>query len=107
MRRLMLLLVCFLAYGFVYSQTITANGPTSFCQGNNVQLTAQSAPTGATFQWQKDGVDIPGATSGNYTANSSGSYSAIVTDNGIPTTYGPITVTVNQYPSANFNFSIA
>lgn len=98
-------MLCLFVWELVYSQNITASGSTSICQGASVVLTAQNPPAGATFQWQKDGGDIPGATAVNYTANTSGSYSVIVTEGGTPVTYGPVTVTVNQYPSAGFNFS--
>ncbi len=32
------------------------------------------------YQWQKNGVDIPGATSSTYTPNASGSYTCVVTN---------------------------
>ena len=87
------------------ADTIKYSGSTSFCQGSNLVLTANNAPSGASFQWQKNSADIPGATSINYTATASGSYTVIVTSNGVPVTYAPVVITVYPYPVAGFNFS--
>ncbi len=87
---------------FVSGQTITANGPTSFCEGKNVVLSAEGAPPGASFQWKKDGANINGATNSTYTATTQGRYSVEVNGS---TTYGPVNVTVNDYPKAGFTFS--
>jgi hypothetical protein len=61
--------------------TITAGGPTGFCTGGSVTLTANSATPGATFIWFQNGNVIPGATSSTYTANASGSYTATASNN--------------------------
>jgi hypothetical protein len=54
-------------------KTVTASGPLTFCQGGSVTLTVP--PTaGLTYQWQRNNVDIPGATSTSYIANQSGTY---------------------------------
>ncbi len=57
---------------------ITAAGPTSFCSGS---VTLNATPTGAgiTYQWYKDNVSIPGATSSSYSATAKGSYHCAVT----------------------------
>lgn len=57
---------------------ITANGPTTFCSGGSVQLTASTGP-GYTYQWRNNGVSITGATNSIYTASSPGTYSCYVT----------------------------
>jgi len=61
------------------SATITANGPTTFCNGGSVVFSA--SPTGAafTYQWKKNDVIIAGATGANYTATTAGKYKALVT----------------------------
>ena len=81
------------------SVSISAGATTTFCQGNNVVLSTTT--TFDTYQWQKDGVDIVGATDQNYTAIVSGSYLVNVTavlDCGSSNT---ITVTVNPNPTIN------
>ncbi|MGN6477449.1 MAG: beta strand repeat-containing protein, partial [Flavipsychrobacter sp.] len=69
--------------GFKYNVTITTAsitpaGKAYFCTGNNMLLTANTATT---YQWLKDGVAIPSATSQTYTASAYGKYQ-IVTGNG-------------------------
>lgn len=52
--------------------TIAANGSTNFCKGGSVTLAA--TPSTGTFQWQKNGVDIPGAVMSTYTVNQTGTF---------------------------------
>ncbi|WP_395054952.1 PKD domain-containing protein [Flavobacterium sp.] len=76
--------------------TITTNGVTTFCEGNNV-LISTSNNSSLTYQWNLNGVTIPNATSANYSAINSGNYSVSVTNsNGCISTSMPISVTV--YP---------
>jgi large repetitive protein len=71
--------------------SVTAGGPTTFCQGGSVVLTSSSA-SGNT--WSNS------ATTPSITVNSSGTYSVSVTDaNGCSGTSAPVTVTVNNNPS--------
>lgn len=61
------------------NQTVTPGGSASFDVG------IVSAPAGYSFQWQYDGTNISGATSGQLTINNAqlanaGSYSLVVTD---------------------------
>ena len=56
---------------------ITAAGPTEFCQGGSVSLSATYS--GTSLQWQKNGVDIPGATLASYTAATKGNYACVTT----------------------------
>ncbi|HKR03911.1 MAG TPA: T9SS type A sorting domain-containing protein [Bacteroidia bacterium] len=53
--------------------TITPQGPTTFCAGGSVILSANTG-TGLTYRWKKDGTTIPGATSVNYVATTGGVY---------------------------------
>ena len=63
------------------NQTAVANGPVTF----SVRYAAQSFQgTNASVQWQKNGVDIPGATTQDYTipfvdvADNAAKYHAVV-----------------------------
>ena len=60
---------------------ITAGGPTTFCACGSVVLNEN---TGAvfTYRWQKDELDVPGATSASYLVLQAGSYRVIVTNPG-------------------------
>ena len=64
--------------------TVTGN-PQKTYDGEDVTLTAASKVEGVTYQWQKDGADIEGATSASYTVKNvadSGSYTVKITDAG-------------------------
>jgi large repetitive protein len=77
--------------------TITPSGPTTFCAGGSVTLTA---PSGFTYLWST------GATTQSINATSSGSYSVTVANaNGCGTTSSPTTVTVNATPAATISAS--
>src|ERR1700712_2910557 len=102
MRKFLALFVCVFVSLCVYGQSIKPLGPTGFCIGGSVILTVDPPLTGATYQWQQDGNNIPGGTNASVLATTSGSYTVIVTQNGIPITYDPITVTASQRPKASF-----
>lgn len=73
------------------SATITPSGPTSFCAGGNVTL---SAPAGLTYAWST------GATTQSIAVSATGSYTVTVTDsNGCTATSAPTNVTVNPLPA--------
>lgn len=59
--------------------TITAAGPTTFCQGQSVIL---SIPTqsGVSYQWQLNGNNV-GTNTNTYTATQAGTYSVVVSNN--------------------------
>jgi PKD-like domain/Secretion system C-terminal sorting domain/Ig-like domain CHU_C associated len=70
---------------------ITAGGPTSFCQGGNVVLTASA---GTSYAWSN------GSTSQQIAVTTSGSYTVVVTTGGCNLTSAPTVVTVNPTPTA-------
>ncbi len=76
---------------------LSASGPTSFCNGGSVVLTAT---TGSSYQWYKNEVLIVGAVSNSYTATTSGTYSVSTTNSSgcrSITSNGTV-VTVNAIP---------
>jgi|GEM_PF-2843738 len=82
---------------------VTAAGPATFCSGSNLVLNAVSAPNRA-YQWQRNGINIPGALAPMLTVTSSGSYKVTVTN--IATgctkkTPSGTQVTVNSLPSVS------
>jgi len=78
---------------------IIVSGQTTVCAGQTVSM---SANLGDTYQWFKDGLAIPGATSQNYSATSSGAYSVAVTNaGGCSGTSDPTNVVVNNNPTVN------
>ncbi len=73
------------------TSSITPGGPTTFCQGATVVLTASA---GVSWLWSN------GATTQSITVNSSGTYSVAVTDaNNCVATAPGVTVTVNPLPA--------
>jgi hypothetical protein len=74
------------------SAAVTASGPTTFCSGGSVTLTAQG--TGS-YLWSN------GETTQSITVSQSGNYSVTVTSNGCSATSGATAVTVNATPAAS------
>ncbi len=74
------------------STTIIADGPTTFCAGNYVNLT--SDVVGGSYQWKKNGVNVTSnGTSRTYKATATGSYTCVATCNGTALTSNAISVT--------------
>ncbi len=78
--------------------SIVAEGPVNFCQGGTVLLNANRAP-GLTYQWTRNGVNVPGATNYQYTASTTGAYSVNIFDGTCPSN-ATENVTVNSFPAA-------
>jgi len=87
--------------------TITAGGPTTFCTGGSVTLTANPSGGSGSFtgyQWFVNASPIGGANASSYSATAAGNYSVTVTDsNGCTGTSPAQSVTVNAPPSATIN----
>lgn len=78
--------------------TVSASGPTEFCVGGSVVLTATVA-SGLTTQWQESGADMAGETAVAYLANTSGSYRMKVSNTAGCAAYSdPVVVLVNPLP---------
>ncbi len=71
----------------------TVNGSTTFCVGGSVALVIPYTP-GYTYQWQRNTVDIPGATDTLFTSSLAGTYNVIINFGGCTTTSPPTVVTV-------------
>jgi PKD repeat protein/subtilisin-like proprotein convertase family protein len=83
----------------VYSNTpatISANGPTTFCNGGSVQLTAVETGN-LTYQWKKNGSNIVNATSQTLNVTQSGSYQVLIQKTNTVTT----TVPASTFSSSN------
>lgn len=84
---------------------VSSSGNTTLCQGDSVLLSTNIV-SGLSYQWIHNGVNIIGANSFNYIANSSGTYSLFVTTaNGCSATSSSSTVTVNPVPNSTVNVS--
>jgi len=81
--------------------SINALSSTSICAGQSVIL--ESATTATNYQWQRNGIDIPGAVGQQYTATSAGSYTLVLNDAiGCSATSTQIVVSVIPLPVPDF-----
>jgi hypothetical protein len=86
------------------SNTIIADGPTTFCAGNYVNLT--SDVVGGTYQWRRNGINITtNATSRTFKASTTGSYTCVATCNGTALTSNAIAVNSKTNASATVTAS--
>ncbi len=92
------------------SALLTAN-PAIICSNTTTTLDGANSNAGSgsinSYQWQLNGVNIPGATSVTHIASVAGNYSLIVgnTNNCFDTTSASINLIVNQAPTAIANGS--
>jgi uncharacterized protein YjdB len=79
--------------------TISAAGPTVFCQPYNVLLSVPLA-VGLQYQWKLNGVNIPGANSNTYYASQGGTYTdSVWVPGGCSVVTPPFTVIVHPMPT--------
>ncbi len=73
-------------------------------QGHSFTLSVVASGTQLSYQWSKDGTDIPGATGANYTAvadaSAGGSYRVTVSNGGGSVQSSPATVTLRSVVTA-------
>ncbi len=74
------------------------------CTGTNATFTVAATGTGLTYQWQKNTVNIAGATNASYTLNNiaaadAGSYRVVITGTCGNLTSSAATLTVNTAPA--------
>jgi hypothetical protein len=80
---------------------LTAGGPTTFCAGGSVTLSANPTGAGFTFQWLLNGNVVAGATSANYAASAAGAYRVVVTNlGGCRDTSSIVSLSVQALPGA-------
>jgi hypothetical protein len=86
--------------------SVSIAGTSNICEGKNTEFTASYLPataTNVTYQWYKDNVSIPTATTASYTATEAGIYqveatSACNTSSPVTVTSGDKTLTVDPLP---------
>lgn len=74
------------------SSHFTLNGPKRICPNSSLVLNAATG-TGITYQWIRNGADIPGANTATYTATVGGNYSLRVKNIGCTDISSPVTIT--------------
>jgi len=83
--------------------SISSSG-TTICSGESATLYA-NAQTGLSYQWKKDGIDIPFANASSYVTGITGSYSVEVSNSCGDSVSPPVVVIVNPVPSASITAS--
>lgn len=85
-----------------YTVTITKPTDSIICAGSAITLTAVPSKSGITYQWRRNNVLIPGATSSTYVVTTSGYYRATVFDgvSTCPAVSRNILITVKPNPPA-------
>ncbi len=78
----------------VTPSSITPQGISTICPSSSIVLNANTG-NGFTYQWQRDGVTINGATNSTYTASVAGVYNVIVTSNNCPSISNSVTIVVS------------
>ncbi len=81
-----------------HTASVTPAGPISGCIGTPVVLTC-NAVSGATYQWNYNGVAIAGNNANSFIASASGNYSVTIIVYGCPVTSNIVTVTLNNPPA--------
>ncbi|MFN8165572.1 MAG: CotH kinase family protein [Bacteroidia bacterium] len=80
------------AYSGVLAGNTSVSGSTTFCVGGSIAL-AVPYTAGYSYQWQRNGIDIPGANDTLYTSGLAGDYTVRVSANGCISTTPIVTVT--------------
>lgn len=80
MKNILFFLMSLLVSFWLCGQTINPQGPLKLCNGSDVVLKVENAGAGSRYQWVKDGADIAGATSSQYTVSTPGKYNVKVDD---------------------------
>jgi len=87
--------------------TIVAGGPTVFCAGDSVLLSANTA-AGLSYQWQLNSGNIAGATASSLTAKVAGNYSCLVSNTcgRVPSNVLPVSTVSNCIAALNLRVFI-
>jgi hypothetical protein len=82
-----------------HTATINQSGPLTGCVGDSILLSSNTDPT-FTYQWNRNGIPVSGATSSSFYPTQSGSYTVTIYQNNCPVTSGGINLTFNALPAA-------
>jgi hypothetical protein len=81
-----------------HTATINQSGSLSGCAGDSILLSCNTDAT-FTYQWNRNGVPVSGATTNSFYPSQSGSYTVTIYQNNCPVTSSGISVTFNPLPS--------
>lgn len=81
-----------------HTATLNQTGALTGCVGDSILLSSNTDPS-FTYQWNKNGIPVSGATSSSFYPTQSGSYTVTIYQNNCPVTSAGISVTINPLPS--------
>jgi uncharacterized delta-60 repeat protein len=90
----------FVIGGVTCTHTATLNQSTALtgCVGDSILLSSNTDPS-FTYQWNKNGIPVSGATNSSFYPTLTGSYTVTIYQNNCPVTSAGISVTFNPLPS--------
>lgn len=87
------------------TDTIVYKGVPILCSGSSLLLSAENAPSNASFKWFKNGNSAPIATTSTYNVSTPGTYSVTTEYNGVTNNYPSLTITQDATPVAQFQYT--
>jgi hypothetical protein len=81
-----------------HTATLNQSGPLLACTGDSVLLSCNTSPS-FSYQWNRNGMPVSGATSSSIYVVLSGSYTVTIYQNTCPVTSNGISVTLNPLPT--------
>jgi hypothetical protein len=84
-----------------HTATINQTSPVSLCLGDSTLLTCNTDPS-FTYQWNRNGIPLNGASNSSYAPTMSGNYTVTIYQNNCPVTSSAVTVVVNSLPPIPF-----
>lgn len=81
-----------------HAATLNQSGPLSGCAGDSILLSCNTDPS-YTYQWNRNGIPVSGATSSSFYPTQSGTYTVTIYQNNCAVTSAGISVTFNPLPS--------
>lgn len=81
-----------------HTAALNQTGPLSGCAGDSLLLSCNTDPS-FTYQWNRNGIPVSGATTSSFYPTQSGSYTVTIYQNNCPVTSAGISVTINPIPS--------
>ncbi|PZF71977.1 T9SS type A sorting domain-containing protein [Taibaiella soli] len=84
-----------------FTVAIAYTGPVNVCAGNPVTLNSSVSSSAVTYQWNLNGIAVPGATDASFQCATSGNYTVTAHDASISCTVTSNPMVITVYPQPN------